>query len=665
MNEFEQEIRKALSKQRRLFFVLAGVVGLSALALTGLLTFATGSSIRISPDDAAEIGKVEVIDGFGFAVSEYVFASVGETKILVSALGFRSETRTLAAEEKGGNIAVHLEELPGRLIARTKPENELTKWTIGDEYQTIAERIDRTLKPGTYDLEVNNLFFDVEKREVVISRDQQSEIMINLKPVEGRLSIKSRPSGSEILLNGTKVGMSPLVLTPEGGEYQIEVRNSKFATTTETIAITNSTPIVNRDYRLSRPSAKVKFSLKPPAGILLLNGRKIDPAASYTVNANVEHTATYMHDGFFTKKENFTLSASETKTVVVHLQPELGKVEVRTEPVVTVLVNGTVVGKSPISLELPAIRHAIELRRSGYRSVKMEVLPSSKNAKSIQETLVREDVARLSEALKSYKSADGMAFVLFEPSSYVMGAPRHEIGQRANEFQRKVNLTKPFYAGLHEVTNAQFSKFNSNHTAAGGGRVPVTSVSWLEAVLYCSWLSGKENLEPFYVVENGRLRGINLKANGYRLLTEAEWEWLARRASRSSTTIFTWGNGAVVPSMAGNIADELARGSAQFYVPNYTDGFAGLAPVGSFAAEASGLFDLTGNVSEWVHDFYSLQPPNPNAVEVDPIGPKFGDSHVVKGSNWRSGTRTELRAAYRAGLVDRRDDVGFRIGRYL
>jgi formylglycine-generating enzyme required for sulfatase activity len=54
-----------------------------------------------------------------------------------------------------------------------------------------------------------------------------------------------------------------------------------------------------------------------------------------------------------------------------------------------------------------------------------------------------------------------------------------------------------------------------------------------------------------------------------------------------------------------------------------------------------------------------------NIIEVDPLGPKFGGAHVVKGSSWQSGTRSTLRPAYRDGLMDRRDDVGFRIGRYL
>ena len=188
---------------------------------------------------------------------------------------------------------------------------------------------------------------------------------------------------------------------------------------------------------------------------------------------------------------------------------------------------------------------------------------------------------------------------------------------------------------------------------------------WGDAAAFANWLSAKEGLVPFYRVTGGRVRDIDPKADGYRLLSEAEWEWLTRKAGRPARAIFPWGDGATVPRGAGNIADESANGVARNFVPNYNDGHARIAPVGSFAAEKSGLFDLTGNVSEWVHDWYSLEPPVKGSVATDPLGPSFGDSHVVKGSSWRSGTRTTLRAAYRDGLSTGRDDVGFRLGRYL
>jgi formylglycine-generating enzyme required for sulfatase activity len=246
-----------------------------------------------------------------------------------------------------------------------------------------------------------------------------------------------------------------------------------------------------------------------------------------------------------------------------------------------------------------------------------------------------------------------------------MGAARHEKGQRANEFVRNIELKKPFYAGLKEVTVNQYTKFRKWSGSAPSGNYPVTSISWLDAAEFCNWLSARENLRPFYVIGNGMLKGINKTSNGYRLLSEAEWEWLARKAGRKYQTIFTWGNEFVVPPASGNIADEAARSAVKRFVPNYNDGYEQIAPVGSFIPDKAGLYDLTGNVSEWVHDYYSLVPPIKATQEIDPLGDDKGTNHVIKGSSWRSGSLTELRASFRDGAVSGREDTGFRVARYL
>jgi formylglycine-generating enzyme required for sulfatase activity len=74
---------------------------------------------------------------------------------------------------------------------------------------------------------------------------------------------------------------------------------------------------------------------------------------------------------------------------------------------------------------------------------------------------------------------------------------------------------------------------------------------------------------------------------------------------------------------------------------------------------------MAGNVSEWVHDVYSILPPRNEQIADNPLGEQQGAAHVVKGANWRSGTITTLRPAFREGLTGGRDDLGFRIGRYL
>jgi formylglycine-generating enzyme required for sulfatase activity len=74
---------------------------------------------------------------------------------------------------------------------------------------------------------------------------------------------------------------------------------------------------------------------------------------------------------------------------------------------------------------------------------------------------------------------------------------------------------------------------------------------------------------------------------------------------------------------------------------------------------------MAGNVSEWVNDIYSIVPPQGDTTAGNPLGEQSGYAHVVKGANWRSGTITTLRPAFREGLTAGRDDLGFRIGRYL
>ena len=95
---------------------------------------------------------------------------------------------------------------------------------------------------------------------------------------------------------------------------------------------------------------------------------------------------------------------------------------------------------------------------------------------------------------------------LFNPKGDVLqlGAKRHEKGQRANEILRKVNLTKPFYVSMHEVSNENFANFKEKHSSESG-TLPVRNVSWIEAAAFCNWLSKKERLEEFYIIKGGKL----------------------------------------------------------------------------------------------------------------------------------------------------------------
>jgi formylglycine-generating enzyme required for sulfatase activity len=129
--------------------------------------------------------------------------------------------------------------------------------------------------------------------------------------------------------------------------------------------------------------------------------------------------------------------------------------------------------------------------------------------------------------------------------------------------------------------------------------------------------------------------------------------------------LYPWGAEIPPPDRSGNYADVTAAGILPTTLVTYDDGEPVAAPVGRYPANAFGIFDLGGNVAEWVQDFYV-----PDVVEStervdDPLGPATGTVHVIRGASWRSATVTDLRVAARGSGIDGRDDVGFRIARNL
>ena len=663
MSEFEEDIRLAKARQRRLYtFTFFTFFCVTAL-LAGLLVFISGTPIKISPVEAQKTGTIKVVDGFAIAYKSVVYGLFGTPTINVGANGFRQQKRTIGIEERGNKVEVTLTPVPGKLVATTLPALDNTKWILDGDLVFVGKIFTSELEHGSYVLQIDNPYFQVENRSFKVYRAEKQEINIELTPVNGLIKILSDPSNATVSIDGKNIGKTPNEFGLKGGAHDIILKKDGYETVQEIITLTNTNDSVDRAYKMKLVKSTLKFIVEPKGGQLLLNGQEIPPSGSYEVDSKTRHTVTYALEGFYPLTRNITLNEAEEKRISLLLTPEFGKVDISVFPPAEIYVDGTKVGKGIANLTLSAVPHIVEFRKKGYRTIKKKFRPSSSHTTLFKERLVTELSARMAESPKEYKNSVGIELKLFEPNSFKMGAPRHQQGQRANEFEKNVILKKAFYASKREITNAQFKLYSEGHS--GPANQPVVSLTWVEAAGYCNWLSKREDLLPFYNIVGSKLRAVNINADGYRLLTEAEWEWLARKAGRKEQTLFPWGNDAIVPKKAGNIADESANGLTRFYVPGYNDGFKKLASVGEFPAENSGLFDLTGNASEWVNDFYSLTPPDQKKLYIDPLGPEFGEGHVVKGSSWRSGTRTQLRASFREGLSQKRSDVGFRIGRYL
>jgi len=160
------------------------------------------------------------------------------------------------------------------------------------------------------------------------------------------------------------------------------------------------------------------------------------------------------------------------------------------------------------------------------------------------------------------------------------------------------------------------------------------------------------------------MRPVSPPTTGYRLPSEAQWAYVARIHGRSEPARYAWVGDYPPKASVGNFADARIADTLAEVVPSYDDGYRGSAPVGSFAADSSGFFDLAGNVAEWTNDFYAPYPAEADRLVKDPTGPAAGDHHTVRGSSWRHGNITELRLSYRDYSRSPRSDLGFRIARY-
>lgn len=663
MNPFNQQLELARKRQHRLYLWLLAAVPLVFLTILAVLFASRGARIEVQPADAAAV-SIKADSWLAMVVYGSVYSLTESAEIEVIAKGFYPHRQTIEQADSGKVIIVALTPLPAKVIISTTLEDNQAAWLLNDKLIDNANTLEYELEAGEHELTVQHPYYQPKRISLVLSRGETVEKTVELQPLTGEFVVNSIPARATVTIDTVEVGQTPLTLALQGGLHDVQIALEKYETTQETIEIKNITPTIERNYRLSVETAVVKLNLQPPGGRLRLNGLSVDNANRISVEADKQHRLSYSKPGFFSHTETFTLAFNEKRSIDIALQAEMGKVEVISEPSANVSINDKPVGETPIELSLNAVSQQVELNLKGYRSVSKTVTPSAAEPQKLSFTLIPEAEAKRSEAPRRYKHKAGGELALFFPNDIIkMGAGRDEPGQRANEFLKQVKLNRPFYAGTYEVTYAEYSQFDTKRT--GESMLPVTSVSWLDAVRFCNWLSQQERLTAVYNIKANQLNSINVNADGYRLLMEAEWEWLARKAGKTEQTLFVWGNEQVIPPKAVNIADESAKGTVDLYVPRYNDGYAGIAPVGSFAREKTGLYDLGGNVSEWTHDNYTLIAP-----KLDNLYPHRLDSstitmRVVKGANWQSGSLTELRASYRDGSEQARDNLGFRIGRFL
>ena len=314
----------------------------------------------------------------------------------------------------------------------------------------------------------------------------------------------------------------------------------------------------------------------------------------------------------------------------------------------------------------------LEIRKEGYVPFTNQFTSRPGIEQEIKVILTSLEQARIDAIKPLITTSVGQSLKLFNPGEFTMGASRREAGRRPNETLRNIILERPFYLAIYEVNNAQYKEYDSEHSSGtlqgqsmDTNNQPVVDITWLDAAKFCNQLSDRESLDLFYNIEEEEIVGFNVESTGYRLPTEAEWAWVARSTGDGNVLKYSWGDRLPPADKSGNFADFTTRNFLGNVLADYDDNFLGTSPIGYFDANFNGLYDLSGNVSEWVHDVYGSVSGLSSGKETDPLGVDIGKYHTIRGSSWAHGSVTELRLSYRDFGEEGRNDLGFRIARYL
>ncbi|MBP7077398.1 MAG: SUMF1/EgtB/PvdO family nonheme iron enzyme [Bacteroidales bacterium] len=464
---------------------------------------------------------------------------------------------------------------------------------------------------GNHRITIKKTMYYDAWQEVTVEDDKTATAALTMNPAYGELDITTNPS-ADIYIDDVKVGSGSYSVRKSSGFYTVEARKEKHTPDSKKVEVTDGQTIPVALAPVPQYGT-LKISTTPPDAEIYLDGVKKGTTPTtirqllvgdYNIELRMQGYAGY--NAKTTIKQNETTEISET------LQNGMQVTITSTPAGATLEIDGASMGNTPYSGNLSFGNHIVKL---------------TNNAKVVNENISITQGGKtswsfdVSETKDFTETVSGIAIemVSIKGGTFTMGSPSSEADRGSDETQHQVTVSD-FYMGKYEVTFEQYDAFctatgrtKPSDQAWGRGKRPVINVSWNDATAYCEWLS--------------RQTGKN-----YRLPTEAEWEY-ACRAGTSNTEVTR----SVEVSTPFNTGNCLSTSQAN-YNGNYPYGSCSKGeyrqktlPVGSFSANAYGLYDMHGNVWEWCSDWYGDYS---TGAQTNPKGAAQGSARVDRGGGW-------------------------------
>jgi formylglycine-generating enzyme required for sulfatase activity len=659
-------VRKKITRSGKVLRALSVIIFVILLVLIWFAFSAVSVRFEVSPTSA----NLTINSYLSFPLNDRYLMIPGEYEIEAESEGYYSYFSQIQINDTANQvIPVELDLLPDTLNIEAQVVSEIyiDNFFIDNSPGSIE------LFSGTYDLRLESEGYIPYEEEIVIDGGGQDVFkIVELTPDIAFLSVETNIIGAEIYIDGQLFGETPFRGNITSGNHDLELRFEGYQSFNRRINAPPEEELIITDINLELALFEIEINSDPEMASIIINDSYVGVTPitlSVRSGENLDIEANKL--GYLPTSEIIE-NVNGSLLLDLTLDPDLASIVITGNPEgAEVILDGQSIGNLPISLEVLALPHTLRIQAEGYipREERIELQSNASYSYNFNLELLNPLTGDgYAQNLRTFQDQE-LRLVL--PKIFEMGSSRREQGRRSNEILREVEISKPFYIGIREVTNAEYREFRPEHNSGsfGGATLnnpnqPVVGLTWNEVAEYLNWLSIQDQLQPVYEMIAGQYRPMIPLRNGYRLPTEAEWERIAKfnNSDSEEQQLFPWGNDLLASDRIANVADISTARVFQNIFNNYSDGYITSSEVDALPQDGWGIFGMGGNVSEWVQDVYSV-PVTTETLEIDPLGPLDGSFHVYKGGNWRSGKLSELRASFRGFSESSHDYLGFRIAK--
>ena len=669
-----EPLSQATPRQKRLPLRQMAMAIIGLLFAVVLLFLFTARSLTLNIEADSEV--TYDLDGLHWSFGDRLLVRPGDYGLEISAEGYHPYAQTITVGDADSQqIDIQLAPLPGVLAITTQPAGATL--TVNTLAVGTSPATDLVLEAGTYAVTAQLERYQSFQQEITVTgRNQSQTLDIALAPDWAQVAFTTIPTAASATVDNEPAAITANGVDVLSGDHTLTLSAPGFLPENIALSIVAGVDEDLGTITLTPADATLTLASEPSGASVTVDGAftGLTPLV-VPLSPNQPHVLQLSKAGFESKTLRLSLTRGEIAQQSIALTPELGEVRFTLEPPdAELIINGRGMGLGSQILALPAVTQRIEIRLAGYASYEASVLPRPGLAQQVNVTLLTEAAARKAAMTPTITTSLGQTLVLIDPAAesqnpFTMGASRRDPGRRANEVEHAVELKRAFYLASTETTNAQFRQFEASHDSGliesyslDRDHQPVAGVTWQQAASFCNWLSLRAGLAPFYREQQGIIIGFNSSSVGYRLPSEAEWAFAAR-VEGDQLRRFAWGDTFPPTQAVTNVADNTSALVTGRILNGYTDQFVVSAPVSSFPPNHRGLYDMGGNVAEWIHDGYRI--PSANAeLAIDPLGAQRGDNYTIRGGSWALSRLSELRLTFRDYGERGRDDLGFRIARY-